>query len=138
MNRKIKFRAWDEIVNQFRDDNTIHLSSSGMFFILKSDGFGNSAVEFLDNIIIQFFTGLTDKHGKELYEGDIVKTPAKTISVVEFDKGLFGLNHDYGTENKSMLGSWGSECNLRCLYDGYHRDIEIIGNIYENPELING
>ena len=134
--REIKYRVWDKLANQYRDANTVHLSSSGKCFILRADGFSQCTVEFIKDIKVEFFTGLKDKNGREIYEGDIVATPAKTKSVVEFDKGLFGLNHDYGTEIKSMLGSWGSECNLRCLYDGYHREIEVIGNIYETPELL--
>jgi hypothetical protein len=44
---------------------------------------------------------------------------------------MFGLNLDYGTDKKTMLGSWGSETNLRVLNDGYNRRIEVIGNIHE-------
>jgi uncharacterized phage protein (TIGR01671 family) len=82
------------------------------------------------------YTGLKDKEGKEIYEGDIVVSKLKkeiiSKGVVEFDMGLFGINWDYGTDKKSMYGAWGNETNLRQMYDGWNRKIEIIGNIYEN------
>ena len=82
------------------------------------------------------YIGLKDKNGKEIYEFDIVNLPIGQFGVIEFDKGLFGINLDFGTDRKTMLGSWGSETNLRQLYDGYYREIEVIGNIYENSELL--
>jgi uncharacterized phage protein (TIGR01671 family) len=135
MTREIKFRAWDKGHRKMSYKvNLYSLNISG-----KIDRVQIDAKQIMNipghNCEIMQFTGLHDKNGKEIYEGDIVKTPASK-SVVEFDKGLFGLNHDYGTDNKTMLGSWGSECNLRCLYDGYHRKIEVIGNIHENSNLL--
>lgn len=66
------------------------------------------------------FTGLIDKNGKEIYEGDIVTTP-KGNCAVTFELGCFYTI----TISRYRLGGWESNC------------IEIIGNIYENPELLN-
>lgn len=86
--------------------------------------------------ILMQFTGLYDKNSKEIYEGDIVQTPFGHSSV-EFSHGVFGLNHDFlNPEKKTMLGTWGQEHNLRTLDDGYYKEIVVVGNIYENPELI--
>lgn len=69
------------------------------------------------------YIGLLDKYGKEIYEGDIVKEiPNGHISQIEWDSLGFRMNPEY--EPKSL---WELAINNR---------IKVIGNIYENPELL--
>lgn len=71
------------------------------------------------------YTGLTDKGGKEIYEGDIIKTDfsyATWIGFVHFNKGNFELVD--------------SDKNGQYLTLSVLSDIEIIGNIHDNPELL--
>ncbi len=77
------------------------------------------------------FTGLKDKNGKEIWEGDTVLARSERVGVVEFDGGIFGVNWDYGTAQKTMLGGWGNETNLRNMNDGFSRHLEVNGNIHE-------
>lgn len=75
------------------------------------------------------FTGLHDKNGKEIYEGDIVKyrdSMGQHIEKVIFDKGCFyaGMH-------------WGSSTRLAPKLINT-RITEVIGNIYDNPELLEG
>jgi hypothetical protein len=71
--------------------------------------------------VIQQFTGLLDKNGKEIYEGDII--------VGKFDLGLAGwIDHKWAVQ-------WHNELNYQWNY--WKLDtIEVIGNIFENPELV--
>ena len=72
---------------------------------------------------LMMFTGLQDKHGKEIYEGDILNSDYKNCSkgVVEYQSGCFGMDEpDEGFTTFEHI---------------IEKDWEIIGNIYENPEL---
>lgn len=82
------------------------------------------------------YSGLPDKNGVDIYEDDIVLTPTGHCSVIEYAMAEFGLNHDYGTENKTMLGAWAQKHNLRTMSDGYNEYIEVVGNTIENPDII--
>lgn len=87
------------------------------------------------------FTGLTDKNGKKIFEGDIVVTRYPkgdicSIGDVQFDSGVFGTEWTAVKENKGMVGAWGQSHNLRRFNDGVIKNIEVIGNIHDNPELL--
>jgi len=81
---------------------------------------------FFDQETIEQFTGLHDKNGKEIYEGDILENPDyEEAFVVEYHEGMAGY-----------IG-WGDDKIAGCyLITG--DEIEIIGNIHENPELLEG
>lgn len=87
------------------------------------------------------FTGLTDKNGKKIFEGDIVCTRYGTGEIccsgdVQFSHGVYGAEWLGNKKNKSMVGGWGQLHNLRRFDDDIINDIEVIGNIYDNPELL--
>ena len=75
-----------------------------------------------ENGVYLQFTGLTDKNGIEIYEGDIVAYLGKGEEVVEFDNGSFMVGLD--GELPALLSS-----QIKC-------GCEIIGNIYENKDLL--
>lgn len=117
MNREIKFRAWD-LTNKSMIDN---YAKTGMFGEMYVTSFHSSTYsdQGVPELVLLQFTGMLDKNEKEIYEGDIVNIPSGITSVF-FERGCF-----YTPLNGSRyrLGGWGNE-------------IQIIGNIYENPELI--
>jgi uncharacterized phage protein (TIGR01671 family) len=81
---------------------------------------------FIEDTKVMQFTGLHDKEGKEIYEGDICKTYEIGVGnlkrVVEFDSGSFVFTHPF--------------C-LTSEIRGWKKDfIEVIGNVHQNPELL--
>ena len=126
--RQIKFRAWDEVdkkmVNitafNFVDGNGKEVPS--VIMVKYKDG--KKFYEAMEmSILLLQFTGLEDKNGKEIYEGDIVELKDKSIvphGEVRFFKGFIGVQLEVGT----VLGL------------GFEKDSKVIGNIYENPDLL--
>ena len=87
------------------------------------------------------YTGLTDKNGKKIFEGDIVVVRYNSgeicsIGDVQFDCGVFGAEWTTHKENKTMVGAWGQLHNLRRFDDDIIKSIEVIGNKWDNPELL--
>lgn len=80
-----------------------------------------------DHTLMQF-TGLKDKNGKEIYEGDILRD-TEDIAKVVFEKGAFIA------QVKTFGFGWKAYANLWEYLKDW-KDVEVIGNIYQNPELL--
>lgn len=134
MSREIKFRAWDEEINQYRSPGTIQISYDGKpFFLFPLDNGSGFLFERLKNIIIEQFTGLTDKNGKEIYEGDIVYFRA---NYTHKPCGWMLARIVY-SGHKFVLSEGLNEYEINDETDGFDYQAEVRGNIHENPELLN-
>lgn len=150
MTREIKFRAWNK-------KNSKMVYQTQYAFLFTKNGITvdkyNSYNDYdglmaIDEPTIMQFTGLLDKNGKEIYEGDIVKVLDRDWSDAEKDTRIlivYYRNDRYLLINKAGIEeSEKSEPNIYnqewyevSLFREYGRDrCEIIGNIYENPELL--
>jgi uncharacterized phage protein (TIGR01671 family) len=144
--REIKFRAWDKLGKRMGNVNYIKYSDVKYTHISVrfkqkekniDDWFNYGGKDGCDNIILMQFTGLYDKDGKEIYEGDIVKAkdPHRfqdgrqifyTCEVVYTDNAMFMLKNNYDNYGKAETR----------YFDLKIMELEVIGNIYENPELL--
>lgn len=130
MNREIKFRAWDD--GYMLQGHSFCINADNSVSYLNNKGEWTNK----HNLILMQYTGLKDKNGKEIYEGDIIESfdsenkPIRhLIEYSSYDAKFIGTNTD-GLDALIKLKS-----DLR--QDWIIRyDKSIIGNIYENPELL--
>lgn len=124
MSREIKFRAWDERTMFYPSQITFESCS---WHVDKGRGV---SIPSQPHITLMQFTGLHDKNGKEIYEGDICRL----------------VNAEGYEHYENMAGiravEWNNE-NMALQFSGYvplkwggRESIEVIGNIYQNPELL--
>lgn len=132
--REIKFRAWDNLEKDYLNEEDIAIDNLGNIFIFErydnndSDLWYTRLLPDLDNKrhVIEQYTGLKDKNGTEIYEGDIVKVEGDgEIYRVEWIRSGFGLEPRYNSPRYPVLGN----VELR-------KKIEVIGNIHKDPELL--
>lgn len=123
--RPIKFRFWDDTTKQFFRPAAAEFNGVGELYTIRV---GNKNLG-LERISINQFTGQLDMNGVEIYEGDIVKQLDKgnqviDLGIVEFNDGAFMFRLP------KLLNS------LTYFLPRRHH-IEVIGSIYQNPELLN-
>ena len=132
MSREIKFRAWDKQSKGLYPVSLIDWDLKRVWLegsTKKATNYGWGWQDF-DKVILMQFTGLRDKNDKEIYgEGDIYKDANEIISIVKMAVdgwALFPVKK--GTPVRNLY--WQNICNST--------KGEVIGNIHDNPELLEG
>lgn len=126
MKREIKFRAWDNTKQEMRSviKMNFHDGDYDVMLLTPTDSAPNHwCLRKLDQIELLQYTGLKDKNGVEIYEGDILEGHHDGNGVVtwsDFDGG-----YDYRFKDSEVVGLWEVIKNCR-----------VIGNTHQNPELL--
>lgn len=149
MNREIKFRAWFEKEKRMIEVNDLVLSGE------KPKGYWKDKGMYGNSTIVMQYTGLTDKEGVEVYEGDIVlangiesvldydfSEARKYVSPTIQDSRHFEKRRSeykvYWQDNFLQFSFMSlSEPKHSINSDVSKREVEVIGNIFQNPELLN-
>ena len=131
--RDIKFRLWSDYAKRYLE-STPRVQFKNGTTLLSCD----------DDCVIEQFTGLLDKNGKEIYEGDIVHIVGKTrvTENIKDSQGLFYITVEEG--NWGFDFNWehiiGYACSTHIMgctdNDNRMENVEIIGNIHDNKDLL--
>lgn len=133
--REIKFRVWDKVSESMEYEIAIGKGYGEDSYILFL-GLGETFIIDTDVVEIMQYSGFKIKN-REVYEGDIIKGRKDTVYKVVFERGCFFLYHINLFDIDKTNLRWGL---LSRLFDSdmidIEKDCEIIGNIYENKNLI--
>lgn len=121
--REFKFRAWSETLKKMDYSPMNAIGFDGCIY------FGNADITGFHDCIMQY-TGLHDKNGKEIYEGDIV---ANTVNDRKAEVKFGEYISEFGTR---LYGFYYHTCDYQYDVRADTKNMYIIGNIYENPELL--
>lgn len=132
--RDIKFRVWDKETKHMHicgedvhDTINFEIETNRAYYYNLQNGCG-SLREDSDYVLMQY-TGLKDKNGKEIYEGDIIKICAEGLGGEAIGKIVYD-EYDLAFVLRNEV-----EELSECLWYA-EQQLEVIGNIYDNPELL--
>lgn len=120
--REIKFRAWDKkLLHMYYDQDN---EKEPNLWNIKDNIRGGKLIN--NNCILMQYTGLKDKNGKEIYEGDI-------LTLSNWTSNQYRKGNPITIYKVRIPGIFYEDCDEQIG----KRDGEVIGNIYENPELLD-
>lgn len=122
--REIKFRAWEEEVKTMHQFDSCEIKPCRWVYDEGLDTYFDNASE---DVVFMQYTGLKDKNGVEIYDGDILSLNGD-IHTVGYQNGCFLMIEETISDGKTDP--------LFEYFHEYETDLEVIGNIYENPELL--
>lgn len=130
MKREIKFRAWDDLHNKMYPVSDIEWDADGRMWVTADDG--KNGIELIDDEAhLMQYTGIHDKNGRKIYEGDIVRTGKDNVGDLEPMIGQVIMQE----------GSWLIENEKKQEAIDLFSEItsrEVIGNIFEDKQLLEG
>lgn len=115
--REIKFRVWHKPNNEMFEWEKVKINP---FSIVEDD-----------QLVVMQYTGLKDRNGREIYEGDILLDDQQAKGIVFFEDGSFRL-----TSSKTGIRNYDEYDTLNQYLVDYN-ELEVIGNIYKNHDLLN-
>lgn len=136
MQDRFKFRLWDKSISQMSYKVCIGFIDDGCLtrnWVCADTTCGQ--VNYTDNklkdIEIMQCTGLKDKNGKLIYEGDILKNNRtnQKYKIIFIEEATTFMLRNIKTD--SLISTYQ-------MFEDYKKDLEVIGNIYENQELLEG
>lgn len=150
MKRELKFRAWDKKSNSFVEisghKQAVRLTDEGFEMSTGYDGLDNPTFgmddqdgyskmtwqeykDYQERFTYLQFTGLKDKNGKEIYEGDILEGVSNNV---------FSTGEKNNYEVMWGIDHWhinGTHFSLQELFGYCNKNITVIGNIFDNPKI---
>lgn len=122
-----RYRAWNKATKEMHEvDDIVSIDFEKKQIYVKTLFFNQLNHYVFDAVVLMQSTGLTDKNGKEIFEGDVVKMAKNVYSEPTYYEVVRHRGGAYRLESKQ----YGCELWLR------HTDCEIAGDIYKNPELL--
>jgi uncharacterized phage protein (TIGR01671 family) len=125
--REIKFRFWCKLTKSFLDNYCAIIGSGKILsYCFETEKWGEVVPEVVSETLeINQFTGLHDSKGREIYEGDVVKSSSwSSLAKISYKNGAFRI----------IKPNYNSDFVLDCDEIKINQ-IEVVGNIFENPEL---